>query len=483
MEDGENVRAHKKYVKQFQEHVEDVAARLRGATDSHASSPPSYIPPCGYWSEEDKGRFFHALSVHSRLRPDLIAEDIPGKTIADVCVYLDALTVEATKTPRKLSRSAFPRALEVSDGWIEFEEAQARAMAASESTWEALQRKRQRQAELRSEKRALQTKRGDNFGQGQHSVDINAAFGEARGKREAEWEKEDYVGELSAAHLRAIDNILRETEEALVGAAPEDSRAPDGEHGHVDPSEMQNDSANVPDPASLTGDPMTRADIAIGRGSAEENSVQAEDVVEDIPAPSLSIPADTEEPLAELGNLSPRSRRRHQKRMYMRRKRAMEAGKEASMALTRLRPGRKTNKRLLRELSRARKRQNSRDSMLSDEEVNLDDATFTISGQEDTKDETIDAFEGKEETEISLGTNREEESRRSHSPTAEDLDVELGKYHPNIGGLTLPYKIKEDLAALGFDAQVLEKEGLGLFHLSRFAELMRCVHAIIIETV
>ncbi|KAF6760272.1 hypothetical protein DFP72DRAFT_883692 [Ephemerocybe angulata] len=43
------------------------------------------------WTEQEKDAFFHAVSTHSRLRPDLIAANIKTKTMLDVSLYMRSL--------------------------------------------------------------------------------------------------------------------------------------------------------------------------------------------------------------------------------------------------------------------------------------------------------------------------------------------------------------------------------------------------------
>ncbi|KAL5487761.1 hypothetical protein ACEPAI_5869 [Sanghuangporus weigelae] len=489
MENADNAHLNDIYVKHFQRHVEEAVSHLNGTHHLCGSLHPSHFPPCGYWSEEDKTRFFHALSVHSRFRPDLIAEDIPGKTTADVCVYLDSLDDAAAKTPKKFKRAALPRALEVSDSWIAFEENRARGLADLESTWETHQRNSRRGAELRSEKRHLLSEgvelSGDVAGK-DNAKHIDTIFGELRARRETEWEKEDYIADLGTAHLEAIDNILRKAEETCTDPTIEDDSRQDGEYNNAISAETRNNSADNPITAPLTA----RATPLLALNSAGDDLNQPADANRNyisevvILDPQLQtnnaeisfetdIHANTEGSLIGLVNLSPRSRRRHQKRLYMRRKRAAHSGKEVCMAVTRLKPGRKTNKKLLRELSQQKEQQGERDSSAAaGEEINLDDATFTSPIQEEQREELVDVFGGKEEIEITIGTEREDVLRQSGSLTTDELRARLADFHPHVGGLTLPYKVKEDLLALGFDSQTLGREGLGLFHLARLADLM-----------
>lgn len=92
-----------------------------------SSLPYTVLPPSTIWSPEEKHRFFHALSRHSRLRPDLIAQEIGGsKSIVEVCVYLDALDQAVAEDSRPSLK--FPLAVDVPVKIIRFEENQSRIL-------------------------------------------------------------------------------------------------------------------------------------------------------------------------------------------------------------------------------------------------------------------------------------------------------------------------------------------------------------------
>ena len=116
--------------------------------------------------------------------------------------------------------------------------------------------------------------------------------------------------------------------------------------------------------------------------------------------------------------LSPASRRRLRKRLYMRRKRAEKTGEAVNQSLTRLKPGRKSK---------------SRKSDLSEKQAHV--------------------------TENSDGEIDEREGRVTR--------------HHNLSGKTLPYKIRARFDTQHIDAERLRQEGLGLFHMAGLSRLMR----------
>lgn len=70
-----------------QRHAEGIDDIVWGPDDL----PHTVFPPGIVWTSEEKHLFFHALTRHSRFRPDLIASCIQTKSAVDVSAYLDVL--------------------------------------------------------------------------------------------------------------------------------------------------------------------------------------------------------------------------------------------------------------------------------------------------------------------------------------------------------------------------------------------------------
>ncbi|KAJ3731122.1 hypothetical protein DFJ43DRAFT_1155946 [Lentinula guzmanii] len=87
------------------------------------------------WSEDEKDHFFAALSSYSVLRPDLIAEAIGTKNVAQVCVYLSVLEAATRDCDAEPPRSNLDIAMEVPDEWLEVEEEQAAFFRDIELAW------------------------------------------------------------------------------------------------------------------------------------------------------------------------------------------------------------------------------------------------------------------------------------------------------------------------------------------------------------
>ncbi|KAJ4482129.1 hypothetical protein J3R30DRAFT_3456587 [Lentinula aciculospora] len=279
------------------------------------------------WSAGEKDRFFAALCSHSALRPDLIAEVIGTKNVAQVCIYLSALEDAAKTCDAEPLRSKLDIAMEVSDQWLDAEEEQAEF--------------------LRDIKLAL----GENIGSQQQAISEPAP---ERADLEVDSVnmRRNALKNLSIDHLKVIDKILR-NEKVL----PEISSSP-------------------------------------------------------------ALEAEHEQTVA----LSPTERRRLQKRLHMRRKRAEISGTDVVTDAQRL--------------QRGRKRKTARSSSRAPNHSGGD------------------------------GPNSEsEEGQRSE-------DGDRPKKRPRKRGFTREQKILETFTELGIDAAVCRDQELDLFHFQPLGQLI-----------
>ncbi|KAI0688464.1 hypothetical protein BC835DRAFT_1511876 [Cytidiella melzeri] len=400
-EPGDTPEQISRYLGHLHEHISQVQQHIAGH-DQVRALPPSLYAPYSYWKSEEKGRFFHALAVHSRFRPDLIAEHIGTKTFADVCLYLNMLEEAlhssddiTTSTGLKFApvpRKDLPAAYEVSDEWLLYENKLASSLVASEPTMMSDGLKRAKEAEISNQKNKSRAKRGeartnDNERDRDGEKARDAQFKDWLRNRQSEWDVAEALRELDDVHLRVLDAILREEEESW--SVPRDST-----QGSKHTSEPTLPAQPQPEELQL-------------RSAADTDAAEREPN-----APSGQL---TEFAVASLPEqdvpMSPASRRRLQKRLYMRKKRAEKMGQGADQSMERLKPGRKAKPR------------------------------------------PADLERGQD-GESSAG---EEQATR----------------HPHASGKTLPYKIREHLDSLGIDAVRLRQDGLGLFRMTALARLMR----------
>lgn len=422
------------YLALYRTHLKETHNHLLGK-DPSARMLPSYTPPLAYWSAQEKDAFFHALTVHSRLRPDLIAQSIgPTKNTLDVCVYLDALHHASIRDLRDDTRAKHPISSEVSDKWLAFEGRNAELLIEAEDEWAETTVYRRRGAEIRKEKWSLRQLAKGNMRKAETDdemeadapldtdVDVDLASSaddrrrqlrEWASERQPWWKKEDALRSLSAVHLRVFDWMIRDdpVSNSLDQEEPAPKAGPSTQREISDSSHPQ-----MPPAPSSSPLPATPSRPSVPR-----------------PVPNASD-SKSEEHEPTLDDLSPASKRRQQKRLWARRKRAQLIGKseaEVSLEIGRLKPGRKTNKKELAAKARA--------------EREAAEATLNASLQQDEAGPSVPKAEG---------------------------DVTIEDFHPRVGGATLPYATLAMFKQTGFDITVLRQHGLDLFNHATIGKVM-----------
>ncbi|KAJ7084408.1 hypothetical protein B0H15DRAFT_396258 [Mycena belliarum] len=296
------------YVADYDTHFSSFNAHISGKTGQPLA--PSFVQPAGYWTSREKECFFHALAVHSRLRPDLIAESIKSKTVLDVCAYLDVLDDAAAAWPLQTPlRSTLECAMEVSDSWVQHEEEQASGLTALEPGWE-------REAEEQRRSLLLAGRFQDE-----------PTFWSWKQQQEEEWTKEDALAQLDIQHLQVMDRLIRNTT-------------------------FESSLANLPGASTsnvMLVDPLLPSEQP--HSPSQENRMPDQGPSRILP--QYPAPAGTHSPISNTQqspkdalpeHLSPTSVRRLYSRLYMRKKRAQAKGTEVNLTPTRLAGGRKTTK-------------------------------------------------------------------------------------------------------------------------------------------
>lgn len=538
MDEEESADVDPTYTQHFKSHLDQTVDHLNGISHIEESLSSSFYPPCGYWTAAEKDLFFHGLCVYSRLRPDLIAADITTKTVVDVCTYLNLVTRAAAENEYRLTRRTFDAAVEVSDAWVQFEEEQAAALSANEPIWEDAHLMAEREAVLKAERDAIKgPRRKRGLGRDREEERENLErFNEMRVAVEAKWAREDFMRELSSTHLEVFDNVLREAEDPAVSQLSNPSFASHTQIMSTDPT-CNGISENLIDPILLaisqpdnvgsTQTSRSPSAPSLPAPNADVNSACSSFPKASTPSlsgahplgTSLSLPklpsviptflsptthpyletpdpaqplhglnppsprpsADPEDNL-DLSALSPRTRRRHQKRLYMRRKRAQLNGGVVSAEVARLKPGRKTNKKLERALARkalatpsnaSRSVSAQAQEAATPTDLDLEHAKYTISPDEE---KGVVEVGGEEEILVDpLAGDASRDMDMDFSTAGNNNENTGNAPHPHVGGTTLPYKIKARFIELGMDASSLYADGLGLFHLSRLGKMMTYV--------
>ncbi|KAI5889557.1 uncharacterized protein SCHCODRAFT_02586122, partial [Schizophyllum commune H4-8] len=414
------------YVAQYRQHLEDIRARLAGgrsvgdheevdATD-HVDEPDV---PAG--SGEQDG----AAAPAADEAPDLYfpldvaeehAEDEDTWTASEQDAFFHGLAVYSRLRPDLIASCiptktvpdvcAYLGALEEAASYHPLPDALDRrrtaplAMGMSESwlEWEETQATRLVAAEPDWEAYASDAQRQDTL-----ATYPSDTSDPAREALQAHWKSEDALHTLDAHKLRAISHILRADE-----AAEDDPSRPFTPHPAEDDAESFAPERSQSRTRSHSSTPSTR-------------------------------------------ELSPKSRRRLQKRLYMRRKRAEKAGMEAVQDAGLLKVGRPKKARPPRK--RRRRGRAGEDQGRAGGEQDQD--------QDGWEDDDGDGGEG---------------DRDGDEESGED-GVKDGEYaHPHRGGTTAPYKARRLFEESGITPTVLAEQRLDLFDgigVARWLETIR----------
>ncbi|KAJ6625625.1 hypothetical protein B0H10DRAFT_624019 [Mycena sp. CBHHK59/15] len=440
------------YVREYREHLGQLQNHLSGKT--RQPLPSSFIRPTGYWTSQEKDYFFHALTLHSRLRPDLIADMVRSKNVLEVCAYIDALEKGAAARPPDDSplRSALESAMEVSDSWVEYEEEQANALTRLESKWE--------EEALEDERSALLESRFQD----------DETYWSWKEEKEAYWAKKDALAQLGIHHLRTLDRIVRDAEGSSyepVGRMeqllqPETSAAPATttiDNGLIDPALLALSSSGPP--------PRVFQHLAPPEPAVPPTDSSLAAIVS-LENPPTSPPGSPQLSLdASVRTLSPASRRRLAKRLHMRKKRAQAKGTAANMTTTKLVPGRKKRER------------NPKPRPKKYKPRKLKNADGT-SGMDMEEDEDTDASDLNVEPPLHLTTppgspsslRRQETFERGEDEEDEDAPADEDFTYRGAGGVTMPYKIKSTLEDRGINANTIAENSFNVFNLPMIGKFM-----------
>ncbi|CAL1701868.1 unnamed protein product [Somion occarium] len=258
------------YVSIFHEHLTHTQLHLLGNDHDETALEPSQIQPT-FWTSEEKALFFHGLAVHSRLRPDLIAEDIGTKNIVDVCAYLGLLEEgsaeleeqeqeDEDREKRIARRTQIPAAYEMSDRWCALEDKFVSSIVTAEP---------QLCAETRAVTRELEVALARKSMQSQKDPESIKQFDSWLHDRQEDWKREDW--ELDAGTLRLVDRALLRSKGKNARVTEELSEDEDEYMDDVQPTTETNTAAATgePSPEQSAPAPSTTSSTIIGSGSPE----------------------------------------------------------------------------------------------------------------------------------------------------------------------------------------------------------------------
>ncbi|KAI0754820.1 hypothetical protein C8Q80DRAFT_1266377 [Daedaleopsis nitida] len=466
------------YLAIFSQHLTDFRAHLVGRPDGDDPSYASFYAPNACWSAAEKDAFFRGLAVHSRLRPDLIAAEVKTKTVPDVCSYialLEQADQEASKGGRdvhaRLMRKYHLPAAEVSDEWLAHEERMAERLIQFEHSHALDTLLRKREEETNARRKATKARKGgartaSNERDREGERVRREEFDKWLTQKEADWEGQDLLASLDKVGLAALDRMLRDDEEGRAFRLD----------AHVNPSEsntvldaMDVDDLGAPTPGISEEliDPAL-LDLSRPSSSLQPTSSSSSPTTHSVPlaepfqprtppfatsplpegpgqssspsvAPSLTTHGGSTIGSEDISQMSPTSRRRHQKRLYMRRKRAQNTGAAVDENAERLKPGRKPRMQPPRPNARPTTPVARPGSAGATEQMNVEDGTSL-----------------GDAARSGTGVSGDKSTYRHHKPS----------------GKTLPYKRQLDFISNGVDVQRLREEGLDLFHLQALSKLM-----------
>ncbi|VDC04944.1 unnamed protein product [Peniophora sp. CBMAI 1063] len=407
----------------------------------------TFYPPATYWSPSEKALFFRALASCSRLRPDLIAERIRTKTTAEVeaCISLLDSALQSTPEEELLPRAKFPLAHEAPQELIEYEESQAAMCMEYEAEYAeemVAETRREEEREWRKEKgigtRVGRPKKGGTRETAQEKRDREmekehrADIAEWRAEREPFWEAEDALRNMDIVQLGALDRLIKRGErqgpldnvEAEDGVIVPDllpgQRATSDPRGSQQPSAGQSEEDAVAGPSSQPSRPTTPA-------PASTSALATPSAVDDEEDPA---------------NLSPASKSRLRKRLWMRRKRAAARGEVADMSRTLLKPGKKAKGASVK----TKKGSKGKGKIEADSDDDGEEDEDEDEEAADAEDDLDGDGEEKEKEELGGAKKRSWAERRK-------------KGHR--GGQTRPYKFESTLLSVGLDGAALRERGLG----------------------
>lgn len=451
------------YLGLYHLHQDQIRAHLSG--NNGRKLPASYIAPTGYWTSTEKDLFFHALAVHSRLRPDLIADCIKTKTTIDVCTYIDILAGDPRILDTGSCRSQMECAMEVSDSWIDWEEEQAASLLSDEPEWEEIAVAKSREEEISAKKVALLQKlsNADDEEARRHQEEYNKWENQKR----YDWGKTDALATLTQHHLKVMESILRNTSDDVTGVTlslPERNTIPTDDV--IDPSLLQMSGSNS---VSMSAPDLSMSIAQPSPLLPSDPSSRTALPVPSTPLPSGNSSLDKDDIIP--ANLSPASRRRLQKRLYMRRKRAELTGANVTLDVARLKPGRKAKERKPRprptKYNKRGQDGGDRDKIMSmagaaDSAAYANPQIPATTTNNNASTSTIDQSVEAHAEDRDFGSGGEEEGAG-----------EANQYrHPHMPGTTKSNKLKTKFSKYGIDFDALRQEELDLFHPSAFGRLM-----------
>ncbi len=444
------------YSSLFREHLAQFRAHLVGDDGQALSS--SYIPPTGYWTPSEKNIFFHGLSIYSAQRPDLIADQLEHKTLVDVCAYIDLL-VEASaagpNTSSRVERRDVDIAMEVSDDWVALEEQYGARLSSVEGSWESAAKRKEREEMVKSEEARILGDITDK----QQRKQLKQQFNDWKRDQESTWDKEHALSSLDSTRIRVLHKIsvaedskfaVDQVTQPVAASTEEVARTPPPHppsSSHFPEIDIPIDPVLIAESAAMMKAAHPVADDSLVPSTAPESHPQTLLTPQSLPVNTIMEPGE-----ADLGSLSPKSRRRLQNRMYMRRKRAAANGTTVNEEMGVLSTGRK--RKVLPPKDPAPPKFKS--------------AQYVVDSDDSEPDETLEV----QPPGTSTCVLPEAVPPGDGSPSYR---------HPRFSGLTKREKFRNVVRTHGIDAAALHEMNMDLFNLGALDNMMKYVLKIMSE--
>jgi hypothetical protein len=487
-------RLSQSYLAELQAHIACITAYHAGHDLPRESAlSASVLPPDAYWTVREKNTFFRALRTHSRLRPDLIAQKIGSKTLVDVLALITRLEDSSLHVERRtMDWSSMAQAVEVSNDWVREESKLSEAITEAQTRWESSMAaaksasqddvetftwpitmsslgKYQLQAldtilRNQEDQGAVQYEQGahDNeadiaqAGVSTHEQPMPApstpthAFQQVSPVTDDNFSIDPALLSPSKNSRPSMFNLSQPTWHPLPPLAS--SSQPQLQHIETlstSPPHSQQVDELQSHPHSTH--PLPDISLAFAHDPVSLPSIPL--TIEQLPGDEL--PEEAVNEAENLNKLSPRSWRRYQKRLHMRRKRASLRGEDASTHLGRLKPGPK-----------------QKGDLHSDPSLLL--PTSPVPSRKRKR-----SANREDHNDLDRGSSQASEAASRSSQDEDDFEHEPeGKRRKsNVPGRKGASKARSAFAATGVDAGFLHAHGLDLFHYVTLSRLSRYVRS------
>ncbi|KAK7696490.1 hypothetical protein QCA50_001147 [Cerrena zonata] len=246
------------YISIYHEHLTETQSHVIGRSKRRQGADYSCVLISSInWTREEKDLFFHGLCVHSRTRPDLIAQDIGTKSVVAVCAYIDELDEALAEVQEDEEYNDFwkrrrttPMATEMSDRWCALEDRFASSIASVEGRLMTDVRTQTRRRVVKNMKRKFDKMDRDDAAE--ESVKSPSTFDEWQREQERIWKEEEF--EMDRKMLRKVEIALHGKGKNRAEGDADDEGSDGAPEQGEEPVPMAQDDHPDPGIHPITGD-------------------------------------------------------------------------------------------------------------------------------------------------------------------------------------------------------------------------------------